>query len=163
MTVAAYPFKLEDAAAICRDLSQEERRVFTALSGQEFDPEAAAARGYLTTGLSWVFVGVGLPIAVGGLNEVIPGVRRSWFYATDTAWEAYGRELTAVVRGIIAEALAEGSTRRIETLTLASQTRAREWYEKIGLRYESTLRNYGINGEDAVLYVALRDAESKSV
>ena len=45
---------------------------------------------------------------------------------------------------------------RIETLVLASREKARAWYNTVGLEYESTLRNFGVNGEDAALYVAFK-------
>jgi RimJ/RimL family protein N-acetyltransferase len=80
--------------------------------------------------------------------------------APETVWEPYGREITEIVKLTIERVLSTGLAHRIETVTLADQSRARTWYEKIGLTYESTLRKFGVSGEDAVMYVAVRDAET---
>jgi hypothetical protein len=80
--------------------------------------------------------------------------------ARDLAWTHYGREVTELVHNSIRDILAEGVAHRVETVTLASRNRARDWYSKIGLQFETTLRKYGSRGDDAVLYVAVRDAET---
>jgi hypothetical protein len=47
--------------------------------------------------------------------------------------------------------------RRLETVTLATRTRARAWYERLGLHYESTASKASASGQDLVTYVAFRN------
>lgn len=151
-------FNIRDALLVCECLPLNERRLRTRLRGEKWDAEqlALACHGY--PGMKWVFVDGSNPLAIGGFAPVTPGTFRTWFYAHDGCWMGEnGREITRVLHGVIQDALK--LAHRIETITLADQEKARAWYPRIGLTYESTLPGYGANGEAAVMYVALRDAE----
>jgi hypothetical protein len=150
-------FNLHDAFLVCQLLPAAERDVYARLHGEVFDAERAAAWAYNVDGLKWVFDIPAAPVAIGGFIPVTPGTFRTWFYATERAWRECGKELTEAVAGLIREALK--LAHRVETVTLADQEKARTWYPRIGLEFESTLRGYGANGEAAAMYVALRDAE----
>lgn len=157
MNVTLEPFTLRDALWVLDVLPEEEIRVYESTSGLKFDVCDLAARLQLLPGMRWTFEARRQTAAIGGVVEQIPGVYRTWFFAPEYAWQNFGRELTETVGALIRQLLADKVARRIETVTLASQSRARTWYEKIGLTYESTLRGYGANGEDAVLYVAVAE------
>ncbi len=159
MTVHLRELNIDNLLAVCRALPQEEFDLWRIMTGAEYTPEALAIS--LNSCAGWIIHTGDQPLAAAGFTMQRPGVYRTWMAATDLAWSPYGREVTRVVRDKIAWILAEGIAHRVETVTLADRKRARDWYPKIGLQHESTLRGYGINGENAVIYVALRDAETK--
>lgn len=155
------PLRLLDLIPLCSALSLEERALVVAMTGEMFDAERVAMAAHAGSAMAWSFESPSRAVAAGGYLRERPGVFRTWFVAPDSAWYAHGAGLTRAVRDVIHNTLAENAAHRIETVTLADRHRARAWYEKIGLSYESTLRGYGANGEDAVMYVALRDAEKR--
>jgi hypothetical protein len=151
--------KLEDLLAIARKLPPAEREVFEAFTGENYSPEQAAMNAFCSPGIGWVIQDPVKPVAAGGFARIRDGVFATWFLATDAAWHEHGREVTECVAERISAMLAPGLAHRIETVTLADRSRARDWYTKIGLRFESTLPGYGVRGEEAVRYVAVRDVE----
>lgn len=141
-------------------MPEAEQRVAEVVSGLPFDAEAFTAAVFGSRGIHHEIRGCGCsPVAAGGFLPVRGGVYRTWFCAPEWAWQAHGAELTRVSAQAIQALLADGLAHRIETVTLASETRARRWYEKIGLAFESTLYGYGSQGEDLVMYVALKKTE----
>lgn len=148
---------LMDFLLIAQLLPQDERDLAERMSGEPFDAETAAAQYFLAPGYKWVIDEPARPLAACGLLPTgEPGTYRSWFMALDRAWIEHGTELTEVVKLLIARALEDGLAQRIETVTLPERSRARAWYEKIGLKFDSTLPGYCADGADAVLYVAER-------
>ncbi len=158
--IHAAPLNIVDLLTICRKLPQSERNLYYCMTGRAFEPDLVAIDTFRSAAVGWILEDPVKPVAAGGFFTVRPHVLSSWFYATDAAWAEHGREITGVVREKVKWALAPGYAHRIETVTLADRSRARNWYPKIGLQLESTLRGYGIHGEDAVQYVALRGAEN---
>lgn len=152
---------LLDVLGVCLTLPQEERDVYRVMSGQDFDPDAVAADLWNSGGPRWCMADEqGRPVVVGGFNRMRPGVFRSWFLATAEAWSQHGAEVTRITQEVIRGMLAQGEAHRLETVTLASKSRTRRWYDRVGLQFESTLKGFGAGGEAAVMYVALRDMES---
>lgn len=158
MTVHLRPLNIDNLLVVCRELPEDERVLWLAMTGSEYNPENVALSLFRTPG--WIIHNGDRPLAAAGYSAQRPGVWRTWMVATDLAWNPYGGEVTRVVRDNIAKVLADGIAHRVETVTLADRNRARDWYPKIGLQFEATHRKYGIHGEDAVIYVATRDAES---
>jgi RimJ/RimL family protein N-acetyltransferase len=155
------PLTIDAALTVCRNLAADERAVIEALSGFPFEPDEAAIAATLQSGMHWEFRSYDdTLLAVGGFVRQREGVFRTWFYALDAAWtRPYAQGLTELVADTIQLMFTRQLAHRIETVTLARQEKARFWYGKIGLEFESTLRGYCATGEDAVMYVALRDAE----
>lgn len=108
-------------------------------------------------GPSWTIchAASGAQVAIGGFERIRSGVYRSWFIAKQTAFELYGREITAICARSIRTLLEDGA-HRVETVSLLNRDYAHRWYEAIGLTRESESPGYGINGETAVTYVRLR-------
>jgi RimJ/RimL family protein N-acetyltransferase len=150
---------LLDYLIVASQLPQDEQELYWHMTGLNFDPDTVAAQLYAAGGRRWAFAdGHAPPVAVGGYTCAGPGVWRSWFMATPEAWKPHGKDVTARVRECIASMFKDESVQRLETVTLATRTRARAWYERIGLHYESTARAASASGQDLVTYVALRDA-----
>lgn len=149
----------EDVYKIAQDLPSEERVLFKALTGLEYDAqEFMVTLAEIAGGGEhhYLVMDGDTPVAAGGFLAQRPGVFRTWFMAPTASWAKCGRELTDVCRQAIAGLFDRGLAHRVETVTLADRAEARAWYERIGLTFESTLRGYGANGEDAVMYVAVR-------
>ena len=139
------------------EMPEREKRVYRAMRGEEFDAERAAAEMFLSPGVHYEIQRPDdEPVAAGGVVDRGYGVYRSWFAAPDWAWKAHGHEMSRLCQEAVTALLEGDLARRIETVTLASETRTRQWYEKIGLTYETTLR--GCGSEDLVMYVALKKA-----
>lgn len=146
---------LIDLLLVCKELPADEIEQIKAFSGNEnFDPEDSAAQIYTSDRIKWTcrIKETGEPLVVAGYFQVGVGVWRSYMLARELAWTKYGAEVTKHVNSVI-ESMAKQPNIRLETICLASRKKARAWYERIGLEYESTLRSYGANGEDAVMYV----------
>ncbi len=161
--IHAIEYQLDLAYQVAQAATADEREVYQQLSGEPWAPHVIAARGALLPGEHFTFLTENESVAIGGFVKMMPGVYRTWFLATDSAWKNHGPALTNCVASLIREFMAQESTRRIETITLADRSRTRRWYERIGLSYESTLRGYGCDGRDAVMYVAVRGAERANV
>lgn len=153
-------FNLLDLHHICRNLPDDERVLWEDLTGDEFNVDEIAATMFGLNGMHWVFATENdIPVAAGGLIRQRPGVFRTWFFATQVAWDHHGKELTEAVRDLIQRVLDRQLAHRIETVTLASRSRARSWYKRIGLTEEATLRGYTVTGADAVMCVVTRSVE----
>lgn len=145
---------------LAREMPDSERRVYEVVSGSDFHVEDFAAGMFHARGMHHEFRRYAdAVVAAGGFIPHRPGVYRTWFCAPEWAWKAHGAEITRLCASAVSAMLKGDLAHRIETVTLASETRARQWYEKIGLAYESTLRGYGSGGEDLVMYVAVKQQE----
>lgn len=146
---------LTDAIMVCKAIPDDEIEQIELLSGMQYNPEDLAVRIFQSTGLKWTcrIAETNEPLAVGGYEKVGVATWRSFMLANERAWAEYGREVTQHVIDVIKKLCTGEQNIRLETICLATRERARRWYETIGLEYESTLRGYGVHGEDAVMYV----------
>jgi hypothetical protein len=111
------------------------------MCGLPWDADGVAARAWLEGGHRYCFhetVG-NFPAAVGGYVQVELGRFASWFMATPEAW-ARGNQITERVAEVVRDLLDNPDVIKLETTTLASREKARAWYTRIGLAYESTGR-----------------------
>ncbi len=152
---------LIDLLLVCKTLPKDEIEQIEAFTGQPFDPENIAVQTYTSGGLKWTcrIEDTGEPLVVGGYFQVGASIWRSFFLAGERAWKEYGGQVTHHAKEAI-ERIARGQEHiRLETICLASRKLAQRWYKRIGLEYEGPLRSYGVNGEDAVMYVKVHKPE----
>ena len=143
-----------DILRVCTDLPPDEIEQIEAFTGRPFDPVAIAESMLKQAWLHGLVDAESDEIlVVGCLYLITPSTYRTCFLATNRAWQEYGKEVTLASVDMLAKVLATHRHARFETLCLAKRTLAQRWYEMIGLKLESTLPEYGANGEDAVLYV----------
>lgn len=146
---------LADYGYVAHRMREDERAQWCATTGREvYDAELCARTLALTPGIHFVLVGVdGFPFAVGGLEQIRPRVWQTWAAAVEGSWDTHWRTITRECRRQFRALFASGEAQRIETVALASRTRAREWYERgLGQRCEGTLRRYFADGQDGVIY-----------
>jgi hypothetical protein len=123
------PPTLLDFMVVAFDLPAEDRELYTELTSLNYDPETAAAQMYLAGGRRWTFADRhNDAVAVGGYTPAGNDTWSSWFMGTSNAWNLHGRDVTARVRDCIAQMFNDPHVRRLETVTLATRTRARAWY-----------------------------------
>ncbi len=126
------------------------------------DLDSLVTRTMLIGGPRWAYVDderdADKALVVGGFIPQRKGVYQSWFLASKQAWALYGRQVTALAKERLSWMMTEGGAHRVETVCLASRKLAQRWYKSTGLRFESTLTGYCIDGSDAVMFVATKGA-----
>jgi hypothetical protein len=152
--------EFEHVLAILSAMPENEKKLFQVVTGEDFNAENMLVALAELPGTHHIVWNGETPVAVGGFIPQRKGVFRTWFIAPDATWATVGREMTELCSEMLKNMLEDGLAHRIETVTLADREEARAWYERIGLTYESTQRGYGSDGEDTVMYVAVRGAES---
>jgi len=145
---------LVDILVVCNDLPQDEIEQIEAFSGGYFDSQDMAVQIMSMGGLKWTCFDKETkePLVVAGFTQIGATVWRSFMLASNKAWAEYGVEVTLHCRRAVRDLVRGKQHIRLETMCLASRYKAREWYPRIGLEYESTLPAYGVAGETAVLY-----------
>ena len=157
MTLAVYKNPgLGDFLAVCLRLPEDERDQIQAFTGDEYDAARTAAAYSLRSGPSWVISSDSTPIVVGGFDMIRSGVWQDWLFSTPEAWdERHWRSVTKICRRAM-DALLQSEAHRLQCVSLASRIHAHRWYRPLGLQLEGTLRGYGANGEDALMFSRLR-------
>lgn len=145
-----------DFLAVCQRLCPDEREQFEAFTGEKYDPEQLAAAYSLRDGPSWVLVADGQPLVIAGFDMLRPGVWQDWLLSVPEAWsEAHWRAVSRRARRVM-DAMLRSEAHRLQCVSLASRVQAHRWYRVLGLELEGTLRAYGANGENALMFSRLR-------
>jgi hypothetical protein len=153
-----------DLLIIGSQLPQEEIIQYEAFTGEKYDHQVMAARAFQLPGPRWTFAAPSFPLVTGGCARLHKGTYRSWFLAQPAAWsKEWCGDVTKATADIVKGMMDQPHVNRLETICLASREKARLWYSKVGLEYESTLRGYGCNGEDAVTYVGVKKPPASKV
>jgi hypothetical protein len=146
---------LED---IVPNMRSDEIEQFLAVTGEKaFDPLDACFIFARIGGPRWTITdGHGIPLVTGGLEEVRPGVGRAWMAGSLRSWEAYGWQITRIVRRMFDYAVGQGIYDRIEILALPARASACDWYKRgLGFEFEGLRKRYH-NGHDFVAYTKTR-------
>lgn len=152
------PARLCDIIEACAQMRREEIDQYLALTGAgEYDFERAAHGLYAVRGIRFLLVSAaGDRLAVGGFEDIRPGVWRSWLIGTPLAWSAHWRSITEASR-TVAGMLFEGGAHRIEDYMLADRADAGRWCQKgLGMRLDGILPNYAADGRDVAVYSRTR-------
>ncbi len=150
---------LVDLLVVCKGLPEDEIEQIEAFTGEPYDPENIAVKTFTSDGVKWTcrVKETGEPLVVAGFFQVGVSTWRSFMLANDRAWAEFGAEVTQHCKEIVDKVAESDEFIRIETICLETRARATAWYPSIGLKFESVLRNYGVNGEDAVMYVRVNE------
>lgn len=147
---------LVDTALCAMNLLQTDRDQWLEFGGLDYSSvDAIALECWGYPGPKWaICTEDGMPLAVAGCRRMRQHVYQSWFLSGTELW-THGKAVTDITRKVMLEMLARDA-HRIETLTLASRTEARSWYESVGLHFEAEFPNYGISGAAAAQYAITR-------
>ena len=156
---------LVDLLIVCKGLPEDEIEQIEAFTGKAYDPEDLAVKTFTMDGIKWTcrIKETGEPLVVAGFFQVGVSTWRSFMLANERAWAEFGAEVTQHCKEIVDKVAESEEFIRIETMCLESRERAQKWYPSIGLEYESLLRNYGVNGENAVMYVRVNEPSQSSI
>lgn len=145
---------------VCERMRPDEIEQWVAFTGTEWNPEIAAGVFINKLGPKFTVLGPdNLPAAVGGFEEVLPGVWQSWMAGTPEGWATSWRAITKGCRWLM-EALLAGYARRLQTNALAHRVEAIEWYERsLGLVREGVMHALGAGGEDAIMFARVRHGQ----
>lgn len=147
------------AYIVCGQMREDEQLQYMVCTGAtEYDPQEAARNFINCDGIKFTLVDDdGMPVVIGGYTQ--PGLGRwsSWMAGTDAGWGQHWVSITRAARWLMSELIRTGA-RRIETVALASRTKANEWHERsLGLKLEGVARKYGQNGEDLAVYAWVQE------
>ena len=150
---------LVDLLVVCQGLPEDEIEQIEAFTGNAYDPEQVAVQTYTSGGIKWTcrIKETTEPIVVAGFFQVGVSTWRSFMLANERAWKEFGAEVTQHCKEVVDKVAGSEEFIRIETICLETRARATAWYPSIGLKFESVLRSYGVNGEDAVMYVRVNE------
>lgn len=151
---------LADFYMVCHRIPEDEREQAEAFTGRVYDPEATAAAYSLRDGPKWVIANDEGPIIVAGFDMVRPGVWQDWLFSVPEAWDKHWRSVTKICRRVM-DAMLRADAHRLQCVSLASRIHAHRWYRPLGLQLEGTLRGYGVNGEDALMFARLRSSDGQ--
>jgi hypothetical protein len=136
-------------------LPEDEIEQYEAFTGETFNFERVASIYSLREGPSWVVVIDDRPRVIAGFDQLRPGVWQDWMFSTTEVWTDYWRTVTKVARRVM-DAMVDQGAHRLQCVSLASRIHAHRWYRPLGLQLEGTLRGFGVNGEDALMFARLR-------
>ena len=152
---------LSDILLICDRLPEDEREQYEAFTGDRFDRDRMALGLASKSGPSWVLTAAGAPLCAAGFDYIRPGVWQDWMVNTPEAFGQHWRATTRHVRRVMDAMLDQTDTHRLQCVSLASRIHAHRWYAVLGLAPEGTLRAYGANGEDAIMFSRVKDGQSR--
>ncbi len=147
-----------DFLRICREARPDEIEQYEALVGVEWDTEIVVNDLFNRVGVKFAIMNENIAIAVLGWEPIIPGVWQAWMVGTMDNWDKYWRSLTKLCRETVRIMFASEETRRLQIGVLASRKKTCEWYIRgMKFHYESTMKNFGLGGEDMAIYVKFRE------
>jgi hypothetical protein len=152
---------LSDLLLICDRLCQDEREQYEAFTGAPYSRDTMAMGLALKPGPSWVLCGDGAPICAAGYDYIRPGVWQDWMINTPEAFGQHWRSTTKHVRKGMNAMLDQADVHRLQCVSLASRVDAHRWYAVLGLAPEGTLRAYGANGQDAIMFARVKDGPAQ--
>lgn len=152
---------LSDLLLICDRLPEDERQQYEAFTGQVYSRDEHALQLACKSGPSWVLTLDGQPLCAAGFDYIRPGVWQDWMVNTPEAFNPNWRTTTKHVRRVMDAMLDQTDTHRLQCVSLASRTAAHRWYAVLGLAPEGTLRAYGANGEDAIMFSRVKNGQQQ--
>lgn len=154
---------LSDLLLVCDRLCDDERRQYEAFNGLKYDRDRLALALATKTGPSWVLCADLRPICAAGFDYIRPGVWQDWMVNTPEAFGRNWRTTTKHVRRVMDAMLDQDGTHRLQCVSLSTRTDAHRWYKVLGLAPEGTLRAYGSNGEDAIMFSRVKHGKQQQL
>lgn len=121
------------------------------------NPHDFAAECMRLQGLKLACVGGdGIPVAIGGVTSHVPGVGQAWLVGTRDIGK-YGLEIAHVCKEWTKRLFDDGTVHRIQAFSAATHTKAHQWLIGVGLKQEGTLKYYGKNKEDFLIFSIVKE------
>ena len=153
---------ITDLLMLCADARQDEIDQYEALVGP-WRLDDVVEGFLLRRGVKFSLVDEesNVCVAAGGWEPLLQGVWQSWMVGTDAYWRKYWRSITKHTRRLMDTILADDElgVRRLQTMALESRVKACQWYiDGLKMNRESTLLNFGLNGETVATFVRFKEA-----
>jgi len=103
-----------------------------------------------TPGLRFCF-GNGFPVVCLGGSEVHPGVWQAWSFATDE-FGSIALPVTRFAKDVMLPAFVRLGMHRGQAIAGADNVGAKKWLKLLGAEEEATLKRYGRDGQDFVMF-----------
>lgn len=151
MTAAMLQLTHDDARYVARNIRAIDRHELALTSAYGEDTEAWAEQAFSCSPLAWSLWADGHPVAVVGAGQMHPGVWQVFMFATE-AWPRGGREMTRFLVRCMIPLLRACGAHRAQCLSAAAHTEAHAWLRWLGARHEATLKGYGRDGSDFLMF-----------
>lgn len=148
----------EDVLVVASNLRARDQEEIFATRWAD-SPEQLAGDVVKTGAFRWGAYVDGKPVAMIGAAPAWPNVWSVWAFGTDD-WPRAVRALTKHVRRFMIPALMKAGAQRAFCYAMASHDDARRWLTALGAVEETTLANWGKNGQTFVCYCWLRKDEN---
>lgn len=142
---------IEDALSVARRMRDADRREVHACRWNNDDDGLAYDVVMYDTHMKWVADWNGTPTALIGAVNIWPHVWSVFMVATDD-FHHIGFPLTRFVKRDMIPGIKMLGAKRAEARSMASHVTAHRWLKALGATQEATLRNFGKNGEDFVVF-----------
>ncbi len=139
---------------VARNMRERDREEIYATRYGE-DPEEVARDTTMAGAFRWGAYLDGRPVAAIGAFPRWPNVWTAWAYGTDD-WPRVVLTLSKHVRRFMMPALFRAGAIRVDACALSTHDDARKWLAAMGAKPQSTLANWGKNGQTFVYYVWTR-------
>lgn len=90
-----------------------------------------------------------------GATKVFGGTYEVWAY-TSTLIEKYRRPVHEAAKKLLESTFSIPSVRRMQASVNSEHPAAVRWIEHLGFEFEGTLKRYGVNGEDFLMYARVK-------
>lgn len=140
----------ESVLSVCSNMREMDRKEVFANCRSD-DPVELADNVMAISGVKWSGFVDGKAVSVHGAWQVWPGVWSVYAFGTD-GFGGIARALTRHIRRVMLPAAILAKAHRAHCFSLAEHVEAHRWLERLGATREATLRRYGKNGEDFVVF-----------
>lgn len=140
---------IDDVLYVARNMREDDMREVVADSRIR-TPEAIAAVCMMLPCTVYVAKDRdGTPVAVGGVARNEPLFAQAWLFGTKHISRCK-LEIAKLVHSLTADAVRDGLT--VQARSAAFHTQAHKWLRVLGFRQVAVLENYGMSGEDFVVF-----------
>lgn len=144
----------EDVLEVARNMRSRDQEEIFATRWLDA-PEDLAASVMSSGAFRWGAYVDGKPVAMIGATPRWPKVWSVWAFGTDE-WPRAVRTLTKHVKKFMIPALQNAGAVRADAYALSTHKDARRWLTALGAHVETTLANWGKDGQTFVCYCWLR-------
>lgn len=94
----------------------------------------------------------GYPIACAGIAYATVNIGEAWSFFDKKFFEVSPRTRFSIYKTIKSHVKPSSGLTRIQAMCEENFCVAQSWLKKLGLQYEGTLKGYGLNGEDLMMF-----------
>ena len=157
-----------DFLEVCASARSEEIEQYEALTGFDWNVELVVNDLFNKPGIKFALLdgdkAGGQVISVGGWEPIISGVWQAWSVGTMEHWKTHWRSITKFSRRSADLIFAAEGTRRLQIVMLENRKKPCEWCVRgMKFMYESTLRGFGVGGENVAMYVRIKEQSDGNI